>query len=177
MFLASDSLPFSCALRDCGDGWTFGGEAGSWWVEGSVGFRVDGQPVEPEAVHALAGCVSFTRCLRGRSVVAEGAHYPTVCAASAASWSLRVLVPLGETSGLADEHATYSEGTGRSASATLDGCAVEPWLRDALAGSRVLAQLPFQAGLIVGVGVARFGFADTTAVNVDFPEGEVNYVC
>jgi hypothetical protein len=176
VFLASDSLGFACSLADVGGGWTFAGEAGSWWIPGSVLFSVDDEPIQPESVWPLAGRVSFSRCLRGRTVTARGSHYPTVVAASAASWALRVLVPLGETSGLADEHRTFGEAPGRSATATLDDCRVEPWLDDALAGAHVLALLPYSSGLMVGVGVASFGLADTTSVQVLFDDGEVSYV-
>lgn len=177
LFLASDSLAFRCALTDVGGGWTFADREGSWWVDGSTRFSVDGEWVAADAVFPLAGRVSFTRCLRGRAVVAEGDCYPTVCAVAAAAWELRVSVPIGDTTGLTDEVRSYGPVPGRTASASLSGCRVESWLAGSVAGARVLAQLPFQSGLIVGVGVASFAVADTSTVLIDFDEGDVTYVC
>lgn len=177
MFLASDPLSFSASLEDAGDGWawTTRDTACFWWKQ--VFFLVDGERIEPEAVYPLAGRVSFPRNLRGRNVTVEGQHYPTVCAVEAKSWTVRVQVPIGDTTGLNDSVRSYGETPGRSATASLEGVRVEGWLADSLPSPRVLASLPFQRGLMVGVGAASYGLADTSTVNIDFHEGEVLYVC
>lgn len=177
MFLASDALPFRAVLADVKDGWTFADTDGAWWVAGSCVFKADDEFVEPEAVYPLAGRVSFPRNLRGRTVTVEGQHYPTVCLATAASWTVRVSVPIGDTTGLNDSVRSYGETPGRTATASLEGVRVEGWLADSLPSPRVLASLPFQRGLMVGVGAASYGLADTSTVNLDFLEGEVTYVC
>jgi hypothetical protein len=175
LFLASDALALSCALSDCGDGWTWAcpDESRLWWL--SASFLVDGVPVEPESVALLAGRVSFARCLRGREVVASGVCRPTTVAASSESWRLSITVPLSDSTGIADGHRTVESGTERSASAVLEGASVERWLADSLAGQDVLVHLPYRKGLIVGAGRTTLS-PDTNAVSVVLNEGAVSYV-
>lgn len=169
MLSVSDALAFRCDMVDLGDGfdWTCGDPAFSFWL--SVGFVVDGVPVEPLEVWRESGRVSFGRCLRGRGVEAAGVCRPCVVACSAASWRLRVSFVLADSSGLADAYVSQTARAERSAEVVLDDVV---W-RGPTEGE-FLARLPDRRGVFVGVGALR-GRPDTGQVVFDFHEGNVTY--
>lgn len=155
LYRLGDPCRFAAPLVDCGDGfdWRTADPAVSFWTEEPIfetGIGDGWLPLEPLVVYRPSGRAAFGRCLAGSRLRATGVCLPLTLLAEAQGWELRARVGLEVKSDLGSDHAVHATQAEKQF-VRLSGTT---------AAGRVLARLPFQAGMFVGCG-------DSTATGPD----------